>query len=63
MTEAPLSPNEIVALLLDPGLIDRGTADRLETRIAAYGETRASEGRKDGIETCLLYTSPRRARR
>ena len=51
MTVPSLSPHEIAALLLDSGLIDKGSAERLETRIAAYGETRASEGRKDGIAT------------
>jgi hypothetical protein len=32
-------------------LIDKAAADRLETRIAAYGDRRASDGRKEGIMT------------
>jgi DNA invertase Pin-like site-specific DNA recombinase len=49
MTVPPLSPHEIATFLLDSGMIDRGTADRLEQRIAAYADERASEGRKEGI--------------
>jgi hypothetical protein len=51
MTIPPLSPHEIAAFLLDPGLIDRASADRLEKRIIAYGDSRASEGRKEGTAT------------
>src|SRR6202453_5220271 len=53
MSIPPLSPHEIVAILLDPGLIDKGSADRLEKRITAYGDTRSSEGRKEGIATAV----------
>lgn len=51
MSEHIFSPQEIARFLLDSGLIDRGTADRLEKRIVAFGDGRASEGRKDGIAT------------
>jgi hypothetical protein len=51
MTTAPLSPHEIATFLLDSRLIDKAAADRLETRIAAYGDRRASDGRKEGIMT------------
>ena len=51
MTTPLFSPHEIAALLLDSGLIDKGNADRLEKRITAYSDSRASEGRKDGIAT------------
>lgn len=51
MTTPLFSPHEIASFLLDSGLIDKGTAERLEARIAAYGESRASDGRKDGIVT------------
>jgi hypothetical protein len=51
MTIPSLSPHEIATFLLDPGVIDKGTADRLEKRITAYGDSRASEGRKEGIAT------------
>jgi len=51
MTTPLLSPHEIAALLLDSGVIDKGTADRLEKRITAYGDSRASAGRKEGIAT------------
>jgi hypothetical protein len=51
MTTPLLSPHEIAALLLDSGVIDKGTADRLEKRITAYGDNLASEGRKEGIVT------------
>ena len=49
MTVPLLSPHEIVTFLLDSATIDKGTADRLEKRIIAYGDIRASEGRKDGV--------------
>jgi hypothetical protein len=51
MTVEPLTPHEIAAFLLDSGLIDKGTASRLETRIAAYGDSRASDGHKQGVVT------------
>ena len=51
MSIPPLSPQEIVAILHDPGVIDKGTAVRLEQRIIAYGDSRASEARKQGIAT------------
>jgi hypothetical protein len=51
MTTPLLSPHEIATFLLDPGVIDKGTADRLEKRITAYGDSRESEGRKEGIAT------------
>jgi hypothetical protein len=51
MSEPIFSPQEIARFLLDSGLIDRGTADRLEKRIVAFGDGRASEGRKEGIAT------------
>ncbi len=51
MTEPVFSAREIAEFLLDSGLIDKGTADRLEKRITAYGHGRASEGRKEGIAT------------
>ncbi len=40
MTVQPLFPHEIAAFLRDSGLIYKAAADRLETRIAAYGERR-----------------------
>ena len=50
MSIPPLySPHEIATFLLDSGLIDHGTADRLEKRIIAYGDDRASEGRNKGV--------------
>jgi hypothetical protein len=49
MSEPTLSPQEIARFLLDSGVIDRGAADRLETRIVAFGDGRAGEGRNDGI--------------
>ncbi len=52
MTEPALSARDIATLLLDSGVIDAGTARRLETRIIAYGEGRAGDGRKEGIEAC-----------
>ncbi len=51
MTVPPFSPHEIAAILLDSGFIDKGAADRLEKRITAHGDSRASEGRKEGIAT------------
>ena len=51
MSEPILSPQEITTFLLDSGMIDKGTADRLEMRIIAFGDSRASEGRKDGVVT------------
>jgi hypothetical protein len=51
MTVPLFSPHEITTFLLDSGFIDKATADRLETRIIAYGDSRASDGRKDGILT------------
>ena len=45
MTTPLLSPHEIATFLLDSGWIDKGEADRLEKRIAAYSDSRASEGR------------------
>ena len=52
MTGPLLSPHEIATFLLDSGFIDKGMADRLERRIVAYGDTRASDGRKEGLQTC-----------
>jgi hypothetical protein len=49
MTEPVFSARDIATFLLDSGLIGKGTADRLEKRITAYGDSRASEGRKQGI--------------
>jgi len=49
MTGPILSPHEIAAFLLDSGLIDNGTAYRLEDRIKAHGDKCASEGREKGI--------------
>jgi len=51
MTVQPLTPHEIAAFLLDSGVIDKAAAGRLETRIAAYGDSRASDGRKEGVVT------------
>jgi hypothetical protein len=51
MTIPPLSPHEIATFLLDSGFIDKGTADRLESRITAHGDSRASEGHTKGIAT------------
>ena len=51
MTVQPLSPHEIAAFLQDSGLIDKAAADRLETRIVAYGDCRESDGRKEGVVT------------
>jgi hypothetical protein len=51
MTTPLLSPHEIAAILLDSALIDKGNADRLEKRITAYSDSRASEGRNEGIRT------------
>jgi hypothetical protein len=51
MSEPIFSPQEIARFLLDSGLIDRGTADRLERRVISFGDGRASEGRKEGIAT------------
>lgn len=44
-----LTPHDIVTSLRDSGLIDRGTAHRLEQRIKAWAENQKAEGRKDGI--------------
>jgi len=52
MTQPLLTPREIASFLLDSGVIDTGTAHRLEARIIAYGESRAGEGHIEGIETC-----------
>jgi len=49
MSIPPFSAHEITTLLLDAGVIDKGTADRLEKRITAYGDSRASQGRTEGI--------------
>jgi hypothetical protein len=57
MTEPPLSANDIATLLLDSGVIDAGTAHRLEMRIIAYGESRAADGRNEGIETCARHAA------
>src|ERR1700735_5711536 len=51
MTTPLLSPHEIATFLLDSGWIDKGEADRLEKRITAHGDSRASEGRNAGIAT------------
>jgi hypothetical protein len=53
MSIPPLSPQEIVAIIHDPGVIDKGTAVRLEQRIIAYGHSQLSEGRKQGIATAV----------
>jgi len=50
MTGPVLSPHEIAAFLLDSGLIDKGTAHRLEDRIKAHGDKCASEGFEKGIQ-------------
>ena len=52
MTEPPLSARDIATFLRDSGVIDAGTAHRLEMRIIAYGESRAGDGRREGIQTC-----------
>lgn len=52
MTEIP-SPHEIVGSLCDSGVIDKGTAHRLEQRIKAWGESQKAEGRRDGIAEAL----------
>ena len=44
-----LSPHEIASFLLDSGFIDRAAAHRLESRIIAYGDSRASEGHERGV--------------
>jgi hypothetical protein len=44
-----LSPHEIATFLLDSRFIDKGTADRLEKRIVAYGDTRENDGHKKGV--------------
>jgi len=51
MTGPFLSPHEIATFLLDSGFIDKGAADLLEKRIVAYGDSRASQGHKDGVVT------------
>ena len=51
MTTAPFSPHEIAANLLDSGFIDKAAADRLETRIVAYGDSREINGHKAGVVT------------
>jgi hypothetical protein len=53
MTGPFLSPRDIATFLLDSGVIDRGTAHRLEMRIIAYGESRAGDGRREGIQACV----------
>jgi len=52
MIEPTLSARDIAAFLQDSGMIDAGTAHRLETRIIAYGDSRAGDGRKEGIAAC-----------
>lgn len=42
-------PHEIAAFLYDSGVIDKGTAHRLEQRIAAWADSQKAEGRKNGI--------------
>lgn len=44
-----LPPHEIVTSLHDSGIIDKGTAQRLERRITAWAERQKAEGRRDGI--------------
>jgi len=51
MTGTILSPHEIATFLLDSGLIDKETANRLEVRIKAHGDSRANEGHTKGIAT------------
>ncbi len=51
MTGHLLSPHEIASFLFDSGFIDKGTADRLERRIVAYGDSRANEGHNAGVVT------------
>jgi hypothetical protein len=53
MTEPVFSPHEIATFLLDSGFIDKGTAHRLEKRIAAYGESCAHQQRRQGIEAAV----------
>ncbi|HVB59010.1 MAG TPA: hypothetical protein VNE63_21595 [Candidatus Acidoferrales bacterium] len=48
-----LTPHEIVASLRDSGVIDKGTAHRLEQRIAAWAESQKAEGRSIGITEAL----------
>jgi hypothetical protein len=45
-----LSPSEIASMVYDSGHIrDRGTATRLEQRIAAYGTSKGIEGQTQGL--------------
>ena len=53
MTEPLFSARDIATHLKDSGVIDAGTAHRLETRIVAYGESRAGDGRREGIQACV----------
>src|SRR5208337_2469447 len=48
-----LSPHEIVTSLRDCGVIDKGTAHRLEQRIKAWAESQKAEGRLDSIAEAL----------
>jgi hypothetical protein len=48
MSEPLLSPEEIVSIVRDSGVIDRGTAALLEQRIVAYCESRAAQARVEG---------------
>jgi hypothetical protein len=52
MTEPSFSARDIATFLRDSGMIDAGTAHRLEMRIIAYGESRAGDGRREGIQAC-----------
>jgi hypothetical protein len=49
MTGPFLSPHEIATFIRDSGFIDKSTADRLEKRIVAYGDTRENDGHKKGV--------------
>jgi hypothetical protein len=40
-----LSPHEIVTSLHDSGVIDKGTAQRLEQRITAWADSQKADGR------------------
>jgi hypothetical protein len=42
-------PHDIAASLYDSGIIDKGTAHRLEQRIKAWAERRKAEGRRQEI--------------
>ena len=50
LPEPLLSPSEIAATIYDSGHVrDRGSAERLEQRILAYGAAKASEAQAQGL--------------